>query len=653
MKFENYEEYYRFFKRLINIERNEEMSKQREEMMKLSGEERERRGRCILHLRGRDAGRGIGGAYLVRFIRKNMPDTEISLGDVVLISVGKPRKDNPSGTVMERRKSSITVAFNGKPQKFVYGRDLRMDLYVNDITFQRMLDALKKIKNSRFLPLLIGKIYPRFESVRNIDIHNKNLNFSQREAVLKSLSSKDIFIIHGPPGTGKTTTIAEAIYQEVKRGKKVIATADSNIAVDNILEKLIGYDISVLRVGNPARVIKTLMEHTLDYVLETMPEYREARKIWDRIDILKGERDKNIKPEMKWRRGLSDDEIKYLSSANRSVRGIQIGVIKSMAKWLDINDEITKLVEKAKKYEDRAIKRLIDGADVICTTNSTAGGEILAGYNFDTLFIDEATQAVEPSCLIPMVKVNKIVMAGDHKQLPPTVASIDAKGLEYTLFERLLSIYGDKIIHVLNVQYRMNEKIMKFPNMVFYGNEIFTAEDVKNITLSDFPLKFKNGEDIITRACNPDLPVVFIDTIGQCPEKTKTGSTSKMNQCEGSIVMKLAEQLISMGLKKDYIGVITPYDDQVDYLRMNLCGFEIKSVDGYQGREKEVIIISFVRSNKNGELGFLNDLRRLNVSLTRAKRKLIMIGDSLTLSTNKTYEMLINHVREIDGYFKI
>ncbi|HID66032.1 MAG TPA: IGHMBP2 family helicase [Aquificaceae bacterium] len=484
----------------------------------------------------------------------------------------------------------------------------------------------------------------------------KYLNEFQRKAVERALSSDKVFLIHGPPGTGKTTTLIECINQLVERGNRVLATADSNIAVDNIVERLIAKGVKVVRVGNPARILKSIQKHTLDYLIELEPEFVKAKKFYKEIEKLREEQKKYVKPEPRYRRGLSDEEILKRAKTGTPVRGLNPKVIRSMSKWIKIQQRIKEIYEKAKLEEHKAIKKILSKAEVICTTNSTAGSEFLQDFNFDVVIIDEATQSIEPSCLIPLVKGKKLIMAGDHKQLPPTVLSYEAREqLSYTLFERLLDIYGEEIYEVLRIQYRMNRKIMEFSNRMFYDGKLIAHESVANHTIEDFVEKdkLKNVLSPYREVMLPQNVIVFIDVEGA--EEQRRGSTSYYNEKEASICKEIVDSLMGIGLKAKDIGVISPYEDQVDLLEelFENSEVEVKTVDGFQGREKEVIIISLVRANKEGDIGFLKDYRRLNVALTRARRKLIILGNGKTLSRDKVYRELIEYIKNEGLYINM
>ncbi len=643
------------FTELVELEREEQMRRHEEEMRRLSGREREERGRAFLMMKGKSQDLGLGGKHLVKFRKQTagitLPESEIEVGDLVLISkTSLWDEDNPLGTVAEKTSYAITIAFDNAPPGFVYRKDLRIDLFVNDITFQRMIEALTQFKR---LPRwrkdkLLGNTAPEFTQVDKIEFFNTKLNKSQQEAVIRSLAARDFFLIHGPPGTGKTITCVEVIAQLIKRGNKILTAADSNVAVDNLVERLDKIGVNVVRIGHPARIIPALRRRSLDYLVQDEPDYRKAQEFRKRAYELKEDMKRYIMPEMRWRRGLSDEEIMLLASEGATTRGIPLKKIEGMKKWLDLKHELDRLFGDARELEERAIRRIIKAATVICTTNSTAGSEILKAEKFDFAVIDEATQSTEPSALIAVLKAKRFIMAGDHKQLPPTVLNEEAACRSFTksLFERLLALHGDKIRVMLDVQYRMNEEIAEFPNREFYDGKLKADEQVKRRTLRDILPESvdEDSEDV--------KPFLFIDTCDELEERVRKGSTSRENPGEAKLVKDVAERLLNRGIRPEDIAVISPYDDQVAQIKrmLHVEGLEIKTVDGFQGREKEVVIVSFVRSNKSGTIGFLKDLRRLNVSITRAKRKLVLIGDSNTLESEGCYRRLVALAKESGAY---
>ncbi len=655
------EEYSDHFSDLVEMERKEEMERHEREMKQLSGWEREKEGRAILNARARDEGTALGGKFIVKFVRKDgLPETEISVGDLVRISKNEPLSDdNPSGTVTEKTGYSLKAAFDEKPPGWIYDK-VRVDLYVNDITYQRMLDALEKIKKLKgkkrklVKTLLDGKKL-QHDTIDEIYYCNQELNESQKEAVRKAIKAEDIHLIHGPPGTGKTVTSVEVIEQYIEKDKDVLACADSNVAVDNLVEHLVSSGRRVVRVGHPARVTPVLRKHTLDYLLEKNDTYQKAQELREEAFELKDEQEDYTYPSGRWRRGLSNEAIKSLAEKDKGSRGIPPNKMKEMAKSLELQEKIDELFDKVDDLEEKAVSEVLERSDVVCSTNSSSASQALEEEDFDLCVIDEATQATEPSCLIPSIKAEKLVMAGDHKQLPPTILNEEAKreGLDETMFERLIALFGDNVKTLLKIQYRMHEKIMRFSADEFYNGELLADSSVEAHTLKDIIDRDPKGK--FRHVLDPYPPLSMIDTKMEMPERTRSGSTSKENPGEAVLAKELAEEYLDLGLEATDIGIITPYKDQADLIEKKIVeeNLEIDTVDGFQGREKEVIILSLTRSNDEGIIGFLKDLRRLNVSLTRAKRKLIVLCDKSTLSSNEVYDRLFHHIEKVGNSFEI
>lgn len=642
-------------------EREAAVAAMRREIKTLSPEERERKGRAILGLSGKHIGREIGGLHLVRFGQvREFGEVEIRVGDVVLVSRGKdPLKSGIEGVVTEITSRSIVVAFSDTPPPWVLGKNIRVDLYVNDVAFRRMEEALSTFvaRSDEEYPLrkvLLGvERIPPFAPYPVVFV-DQGLNPAQKEAVEKALAAPFLFLVHGPPGTGKTRTVVEYIVQEVRRGKRVLAAADSNTACDNLLLGVVERKLRAVRVGHPARVEKELLAHSLFALAAERPSFREAMRIWEEVERLKKERDRYLRPSPQWRRGMSDAEIKAAASEGKSLRGVPLAKIRSMERWISLNERLGELAAQARSLENAAISEVLKEAEVVVTTNISAGSEFLEGQSFDVVVIDEGSQATEPSALVALLKGKKLVMSGDHKQLPPTVVSPEAQPiLSRTLFERLVAMYPE-CRAFLNVQYRMHEDIMAFPNEVFYDGKLIAAPEVARRTLKS--LGIENSDNVRHRdVVDPEAPLVFLDTAlcGNRFECQHPGSTSFWNPLEAELVVEIVKDFLSLGVPKDWIGVITPYDDQVAEISRKVPEVRVSTVDGFQGREKEVIILSLVRSNPRREVGFLSDARRLNVAITRARAKLVAIGDGTTLAGDCLWQEFLDFVRKKGRYLTL
>jgi superfamily I DNA and/or RNA helicase len=499
----------------------------------------------------------------------------------------------------------------------------RLDLSPDEVTRDRQHAALRLLGNARghvaqLREMLLNSREPRFDPHKPMEIDLK-FNESQRRAIEFAASARDIAVIHGPPGTGKTTTVVELIRQSVQRGLKVLACAPSNTGVDNLLEKLVANRIRVARLGHPARVQESLQEYTLDALVESDP----ATKV---VAEMLREAEKLAVQATKYTR-------KKPAPGQRS----------------DLRQESRQLREDAKSYERQIIANIMDSADVICATTNF-DPDLLGDRRFDLAVIDEACQSTEPGCWPVVLRADKIVLAGDHCQLPPTIISAEAatQGFAVSLMERLVNTYGDLVTRQLSVQYRMHDQIMQYSSDCFYHGSLVSHESVRSRLLTD-------------SVPAPHAPILtgtvtFVDTAGaDWEEEPDPDGESRCNPHEGKWVLQQLRELCQAGVSPEEIAVIAPYAAQVRWLRINSPNrsIEIDTVDGFQGREKEVVVISLVRSNKELEIGFLADTRRMNVALTRARSKLVLIGDSATLAAHEFYAGLITYIEGIGGYRSI
>ncbi len=612
------------------IERMQERQKTRKEA------DAEKTGETILDLAIADHRSGLGGRHLITFHRRSrtrpMPWHRLKAGSPVIISSFMDTEhESFQGVVSATSRDSIQVALNRYPD----GARFRIDLTADEITRRRQMAAITLAMDSRgrlghMRKILMGETEPQFSELPKPSTQEPTsvLNESQLAAVEFGLTAHDVAIIHGPPGTGKTTTVVELIVAAITRGDKVLACAPSNTAVDNMLQRLVDAGQKVVRIGHPARVAEYLRDHTLDGLVETHESadvirdmYREAEQLFRQAD-------------------------KY-SRSRSSLKGRARG---QKGEW---RSEARRLKRDARTMERHAVNHILDRADVVCAT-MTFNEDLLGDRWFDLLVIDEACQSVEPGCWIPLARAEKVVLAGDRCQLPPTVVSTEAarQGFEVSLLERVQKIYGESVTRLLTTQYRMNEPIMNFSSEEFYGGKLVAHDSVSGHLLSDLTT-VKDNE--LTRA-----PLAFIDTAGaNWDEEPEPDGESRRNPKEADLLITKSLQLIESGVAAKDIAIIVPYAAQVRLVRtlarenMLLSGIEINTVDGFQGREKEVVLISTVRSNATGEIGFLGDRRRMNVALTRARRKLIVIGDSATLGHHAFYQRLLEYFESMGAYTSV
>ena len=493
------------------------------------------------------------------------------------------------------------------------GKDvLGVQLYFDETSYRLMFEALKQVigaKNNRLAELrdiFHGSVPASaftFQPVRF-----PWLNRTQEEAVNKVLHAKDVAIVHGPPGTGKTTTLVEAIYETLHRENQVLVCAQSNMAVDWISEKLVDRGVNVLRIGNPSRVNDKMLSFTYERRFESHPDYPQLWGI---------------------RRAIRDLYARIRKTSNRE----------------DVRTKINSLKDRATELEVRINTALFSEARVIACTLVGSANRLLMGQKFGTLFIDEAAQALEAACWIAIRKANRVILAGDHCQLPPTVKCLDALrgGLGDTLMQCIVR-QKPETVSLLKVQYRMNDEIMRFSSEWFYGGMLQSAPEVKYRSILDF-----------------DTPIEWINTEGMDAGEEFVGeSYGRINKAEAELsIGQLKSYITRIGRERFLeeridVGLISPYKAQVQYLRQLLrrdaffkpfrSSITVNTVDGFQGQERDVILISLVRANEDGQIGFLNDLRRMNVAITRARMKLIILGDASTLTRHAFYRKLYEYI---------
>ena len=517
----------------------------------------------------------------------------------------------------------IAVPDNGQLIDVQGAENVGVQLFFDETSYKMMFDALDRVMKAKgrlgYLRDLFYS-YQQAETFTFAPIHLPYLNSTQEEAVNKVLRAKDVAIVHGPPGTGKTTTLVEAIYETLRRENQVLVCAQSNMAVDWISEKLVDRGINVLRIGNPTRVNDKMLSFTYERRFEAHSEY-----------------------ELLW-------------AIRKAIRELRAQRKRGGGKY---HQKLERLKERATELEVRINAQLFSEARVIACTLVGSANRLLEGQKFGTLFIDEAAQALEAACWIPIRRVSRVILAGDHCQLPPTVKSFEAlkDGLGKTLMERIVENKPD-VVTLLKMQYRMNEEIMRFSSDWFYGNQVESAPEVKFRSILDL-----------------DIPMTWIDTSDFRSENLELGdeisfteqfvgeSFGRINKAEAELTLLVLEQYFEKIGKARIlderldVGVISPYRAQVQYLRRLLKSKEffkpfrhlisVNTVDGFQGQERDIILISLVRANDEGQIGFLRDLRRMNVAITRARMKLIILGDASTMTHHPFYRKLYEYIEAL------
>jgi superfamily I DNA and/or RNA helicase len=568
---------------------------------------------------------GLGGYVLLTLGRRDpmqaLPITQLTVGAPVRLAEQGPQAgDSRRGVITRIDKTELEVALN-KPLTTEQDRpSFRIDAAEDEVAVQRSRSALSKACHARgdrlseLRDVCLGLREPQFDEAPPIQFLAADLNETQRVAIAFALAARDVAVIHGPPGTGKTTTLVELIRQAVRQGKKVLACAPSNLGVDNLFERLLECRENTVRLGHAARVMPHLRDGTLRALAA---EHRDVRRV-KQLRMEAAERFRKI-------------DRPSTAGADRYA----------------LREEAQSLLAEARQAEQALVQEILDQADVICATNTGLDPDLLGARRFDLVVIDEACQCSEPSCWIPLGRAERVVLAGDHCQLPPTILSTAAarEGFNISLQERLVTLYGDRICRPLLVQYRMHEEIMRHSSATFYEGRLQAHASVASHRLCELP---GVKEDELTTTA-----VRFIDTSGAGhTEEQEPAGPSLCNREEAALAVKKMQDLLACGVAPSAIAVITPYTAQVRLLRelIKTDAVEVGSIDGFQGREKEAVVISLVRSNPEKEIGFLSDIRRMNVALTRARRKLIVIGDSATISAHPFYVALLEHFDQIGAY---
>lgn len=619
---------------LIRLERQADLEYYRQKVLLRSLQDRTREGTTWYPLRLKRDYIGTGERLIVEVERTTHLDQPHAFQSGKSVSLfsnsdGKPEKDHVNGVINYVKDNLMVVTLNADElPDWIEDSLLGVDVMFDEMSYREMEYALKEVMKaednrvSELREILLANGNPSADP--EVPFSLPHLNASQISALQKVLAARDVAFVHGPPGTGKTTTLVETIAITLKNEKQVLVCAPSNAAVDLLADKLSDKGLSVLRIGHPARVTEQTLSKTLDARIADHPSYKELRLLRKKMEQVR-----SAALKFKKRFGYHErQERKQLLQESKLLKADA-----DMLEFYIVND-------------------LLQTMQVICCTLVGSSHPVLRGKKFQTAFIDEAAQALEPATWIPLLRAQRVIFAGDHQQLPPTIKSIEAArmGLASTLFEKGISKHPEAAA-MLQVQYRMNQHIMEFPSSYFYDHALVAADSVSGHLLSE-----------------NESPVEFIDTAG-CgyAEEQDAETLSRYNEEEASLLIRQAEVLVErMGatswLENQFtFGIITPYRAQVDVLNKLLDASEIlvqirqlitiNTVDAFQGQERDVIAISFVRSNDRSEVGFLGDIRRTNVAMTRARKKLIMVGDSATLAAHPFYNDLIEFVQQ-NGFYK-
>ncbi len=615
-------------KELLKIERDEDFRLYNEMFLRVNLDERRKNGVTWYPIKINSEEIGQGELLHLEIERTAYLDKPHQFSSGKNVNLFSNRADEVlelSGTIKSVSKNTLKLIVHAEDlPDWCYEGKLGMNIVFDDNSYTEMQAALDEVihaKHNRVAELrdMIEGLVPITFKKPEDDILIPSLNLSQNRAVRHVLSVNDIGIVHGPPGTGKTTSLVQAIRLTLEEEKQVLVCAPTNAAVDVITEKLTALGIDVLRLGHPARISEELQNSSLDGKIASSPYYKDIKN-------LRRNAEEYFRMAGKYKRVFGKEDARQRAAYYAEARNN---------------------IKEARLLEDYLVDELFKTSSVICCTPVTSTHRGMHRKRFNTLFFDEASQALEPMVWIPLLKCKRLILSGDHFQLPPVVKSLEAKrgGLDKTLLDRCTGLLGATAL--LNRQYRMNTAIMGFSNAYFYNNELIADE-----TVADHALV--NDED--GTLCKT---IEFIDTAGcSFDEEQNPETLSYSNPREGMILFRHLQQLLSEynlheNTEPINIGVISPYKEQQEWLRENLNlaeletqkldSLQIKTIDGFQGEERDVIYISLVRSNEKQEIGFLGDLRRMNVAITRARKKLVVIGDSATVGAHPFYKSFLDY----------
>lgn len=623
-------------KQLLQIERDEDYRLYKDLFLRVNLEQRRKNGVTWYPIKINNEELGSGELLhleIERTTHVNQAHQFSSGKNVSLFTNREQEVLEITGTIKSVSKNTLKLVLHADElPDWCYEGKLGLNIQFDDNSYLEMQKALEMVIDAKYnriaelRDMIEGSIPLNFENQLD-DVIVPQLNLSQNRAVRHILSAKDIAVLHGPPGTGKTTTLVQAIRLTLQTEKQILVCAPTNAAVDLLTEKLTELGLNVLRLGHPARISEELQQSSLDGKMSSSTYYKDVKN-------LRKNAEEYFKMAGKYKRTFGREDAQQRAAFYAEARNC---------------------MKEARVLEDYIVDELFNTAQVICCTPVTSAHKGLTRKKFNTLFFDEASQALEPMIWIPLLKCKRLILAGDHFQLPPVVKSVEAKrgGLGDTVLDKCILLNQSTVL--LNRQYRMSAAIMGFSNAYFYNNELIADESV----ISQLLVNDENS--------NLSKSVEFIDTAGCGFDEIQNIETlSYYNPSEAQIVLKHLRELIEnyegeSAYSEIEIGIISPYKEQREWLVDNLNvdtsiqskikSIQIKTIDGFQGEERDVIYISLVRSNSKQEIGFLSDLRRMNVAITRAKKKLVVVGDSATIGANPFYQSFLEYC-ETHGLYR-